>query len=455
MTGTSVVLFTRDLRVHDHPALSHAVETSQDVVPLFVFDQAILGSDLLSPNRLNFLYDSLVDLDQSLRERGAHLIVRQGDVVREAMRVVTEAGAQALLMSEDVSSYAQARESRLRSECQRAGIAFETFPGINVISLDSVETKAGGHYKVFTPYLRAWQISGRRKVLRAPRAIEPGKVASAPIPQRNDLVRGLVSSNLISGGETEGRARMVRWMRSSLENYNDLHDDLASDGTSRLSAFLHFGCVSPRELEEKAKGKEGGSALVRQLAWRDFYHQVNRATPNYPRMDYRTKGDRWRRSEKDLRAWKEGRTGYPIVDAGMRQLLQEGWMHNRARLITSSFLVKDLYIDWRKGAAHFFEWLVDGDVANNAGNWQWVAGTGNDTRPNRILNPLRQAERFDPEGTYVRRYLPELAHIEGKAVHRPWELPANACNGYPLPIVDHSEAVERFRSARKDHDDPE
>lgn len=446
---TSVVLFTRDLRVHDHPALAQAIRTSETVVPLFVFDKTILKGDFAASNRLGFLHDSLVDLDRSLRDRGARLVVREGDVVPETMKAVSEAGAQALFMSEDVSSYAQARESRLRFACQRAGIAFETFPGINVVSLGEVETKTGGHYKVFTPYLRAWQGIGRRKVLSAPRAIAPGDISTAPIPKRSELIASETSPNLMRGGETEGRARMARWLRSSLGRYDDRHDDMASDGTSRLSAFLHFGCVSPRELEEKTKHKDGGSAFVRQLAWRDFYHQVNMATPGYPRSDYRPRGDRWRRSDKDLRAWSEGRTGYPIVDAGMRQLLEEGWMHNRARLITSSFLVKDLYIDWRKGAAHFFKWLVDGDVANNAGNWQWIAGTGNDTRPNRVLNPLRQADRFDPDGDYVRRYLPELAHIAGKAVHRPWELDASERNGYPLPMSDHAEAVERFHSARK------
>ncbi len=221
-------------------------------------------------------------------------------------------------------------------------------------------------------------------------------------------------------------------------------------GRPACSPYLHFGCVSPLELALRLGDREGGEAFVRQLCWRDFHHQVTASFGAIATDEYRPRGDRWRRRTADLDAWKEGRTGYPIVDAGMRQLRREGWMHNRARLITASFLTKDLYVDWRLGAGHFMRWLVDGDVANNSGNWQWVAGTGNDTRPHRVFNPLRQAERFDPSGDYVRRYVPELASVAGPAVHRPWMLPATqrAALDYPEPIVDHDEAVARFRWAR-------
>lgn len=196
----------------------------------------------------------------------------------------------------------------------------------------------------------------------------------------------------------------------------------------------------------------GGAAFVRQLCWRDFHHQVLAATPQLPFEDYRSRGDEWRQDEDALAAWKAGRTGIPVVDAGMRQLAAEGWMHNRARLVTASLLTKDLYLNWRLGAAHFWDLLVDGDLANNAGNWQWVAGTGNDTRPNRVFNPLRQAERFDPDGDYVRRYVPELAGVEGSAVHRPWKLAdqVRSTLEYPDPIVDHDhdQAAAEFRHRR-------
>ena len=233
--------------------------------------------------------------------------------------------------------------------------------------------------------------------------------------------------------------------------YDHSHDDLAADATSRLSPYLHFGCLSPLEVAERASAVAVGASFVRQLAWRDFYHQLLDARPETSHDDMRARGDRWRKDEEGLAAWKEGRTGYPIVDAGMRQLLREGFIHNRARLITASFLTKDLYVDWREGAGHYLDWLVDGDVANNSGNWQWVAGTGADTRPNRVFNPIRQAKRFDPRGEYVRRYVPELAGIGDATVHEPWKLEAAERAGldYPEPIVDHAEATARFLRRRR------
>jgi len=226
-----------------------------------------------------------------------------------------------------------------------------------------------------------------------------------------------------------------------------MHDDLAAGGTSRLSPFLHLGCLSPLELTERASGREGAEPFLRQLCWRDFYAQLLAARPETSTRDLRPRGHLWREDAAGLAAWREGRTGYPIVDAGMRQLARDGFMHNRARLLTASFLTKDLYVDWRLGAAHFLSLLVDGDVASNSGNWQWVAGTGVDTRPNRVFNPTTQARRFDPDGAYVRRYVRELAGIAGGAVHEPWKL-ARRPRGYPEPIVDHREAVARLRELR-------
>ena len=232
-----------------------------------------------------------------------------------------------------------------------------------------------------------------------------------------------------------------------MASYDDRHDDLAGDATSRLSPYLHFGLVSPNEVAATVDGLPGSVPFLRQLCWRDFHHQVTDAFGAIARDDYRPGGDRWRTSPDDLDAWREGLTGLPIVDAGMRQLRSEGWMHNRARLIAASFLTKQLRIDWRGGADHFMRWLVDGDVANNFGNWQWVAGTGNDTRPNRSFSPMRQAGRFDPDGDYVRRYIPELSGLAGPAVHRPWRLDHTERQrlDYPAPIVDPDEVVGRTR----------
>ena len=267
----------------------------------------------------------------------------------------------------------------------------------------------------------------------------------------DSLAPAAISPELPRGGENAARETIRSWMRSGLATYGERHDDLPGDATSRLSPFLHLGCLSPLELDVKLHGRPGASAFLRQVCWRDFYHQLVAANPRITREDYRTKGDEWQDDPEGLDRWKKGLTGYPIVDAGMRQLEHEGWMHNRARLLTASFLVKDLGIDWRLGAAHFFDLLVDGDVANNVGNWQWVAGTGTDTRPNRIFNPISQAKRFDPDGDYVRRYVPELAGIAGSAVHEPWKLgPLERQHlDYPEPIVEHAEAAAAFLRRRR------
>ena len=434
---TAIVLFTRDLRVHDHPALSAAAREAERVVPLFVLDDRIMQTDFARPNRVAFLRDALEDLDTSLARRGARLVVRSGDVDTEAVRTATEVQAEAIFMSHDVSAYAQARRRRLEPACAQHRLDLRVYPGITIAEAGDVRTGSGTHFSVFTPFYRAWRQVPRRPVERPPRSLVlPPNVRRGRLPALEKLVTGRPSPELPTGGETAGRARLTAWLRSGLERYGQRHDDLAADATSRLSPYLHFGCLSPLEVAERASDRPGGGSFVRQLAWRDFYHQLLDARPETSHADMRNRGDRWLADEDGLAAWKEGRTGYPIVDAGMRQLLREGFIHNRARLITASFLTKDLYVDWRAGASHYLDWLVDGDVANNSGNWQWVAGTGADTRPNRIFNPIRQAKRFDPRGDYVRRYLPELAEIGDAGVHEPWRLERGRARTPRLPGAD-------------------
>jgi len=446
---TAIVLFTRDLRIHDHPALATAAREAERVIPLFVLDDGVLETDFARPNRVAFLRDALEDLDASLAARGARLVLRRGDVVAETMKIAVEANADVIFMSADVSGYAQRRELRLERACAGERLELRVFPGVTVKPLGEVTTVSGTHFSVFTPFYRAWMRAPGRVREHPPRRLSlPPNVNRGRLPSLERLVGGTCSPELPEGGETAGHKRLSAWLRCGLAHYGERHDNLAADATSRLSAYLHFGCLSPHEVAERASAERCSGAFVRQLAWRDFYHQLLAARPETSKEDMRSRGHRWRADEKGLRAWQEGRTGYPIVDAGMRQLLREGFIHNRARLITGSFLTKDLYVDWRDGAAHFFEWLVDGDVANNVGNWQWVAGTGADTRPNRMFNPIRQARRFDPDGEYVRRYVPELREIPGPNVHEPWKLSASvrAKLDYAAPILDHDEAVARFRS---------
>jgi deoxyribodipyrimidine photo-lyase len=266
-----------------------------------------------------------------------------------------------------------------------------------------------------------------------------------------DLAPDSPSPDLPRGGEREGRRRLERWLDGGLDEYERTRDDLATEGTSGLSPYLHFGCLSATEVVNRARDQgESSEAFVRQLCWRDFYQQLLGANPRTPRENLHSRGDDWNDDPETLARWRTGHTGYPIVDAAMRQLHREGWMHNRARLIVGSFLTKTLYVDWRKGAQVFFDVLVDGDVANNVGNWQWVAGTGVDTRPNRLFNLIAQARRFDPDGAYVRRYLPELELLSGRAVHEPWQAPrARVAPEYPPPIVGHGRAAARFRARRR------
>ncbi|MFJ8471236.1 cryptochrome/photolyase family protein [Kitasatospora sp. NPDC094011] len=433
----SIALFTQDLRLHDNPVLHAARTAAEQVVPLFVLDPAVEAAGFAAPNRMAFLSDCLADLDASLRRTGSRLIVRHGATAEQTARVAAEAGAVTVHLAAGVSGYARRREAWLRAVFGDRLRVHDA--SVTVVPAGRIVPAGRDHYAVFTPYHRAWSQAPNRTVLGAPRVIRTPE----GIGSENLVVAGPFSPALPRGGESAARARWRRW---DVDGYAELHDDLAADETSRLSPYLHFGCLSPTELTARARqhGGAGAEAFVRQLAWRDFHHQVLAARPDAAHRDYRDRGDHWHRDEREAEAWRQGRTGYPIVDAGMRQLAHQGWMHNRARLVTASFLAKSLHLDWRIGAAHFLALLVDGDVANNQLNWQWVAGTGTDTRPNRVLNPLRQADRYDPDGAYVRRWVPELAHLPGPAVHRPWLLAPD----YPDPLIAPENLSARLRRAR-------
>ena len=436
---TLIVLFTRDLRLHDHPALTAAARHADRVVPAFVLDDRLVSGRSGTPNRLAFLLESLRDLDTSLRSRGSRLVVRRGEVVAEVARLAVETEAEGIYMSEDFSGYARERQRRLGRACEDERLKLRTFEGVTVVPPGELLPAGGDHYKVFTPYWRVWRSTPRRSPLGAPRRLRsPSRIRRQPLPDLADLSDAEPVEGLPPGGETAARALLSRWLRTGPERYEQQADDLATDATSHLSPYLHFGCISANEVLSRVEQRSSGESFSRQLCWRDFHHQVLAARPDLPYSDYRPRPGRWRRSPRLLDAWKQGQTGYPIVDAGMRQLAQQGFMPNRARLIVASFLTKTLGIDWREGAAHFERLLVDADLANNVGNWQWVAGTGNDTRPNRVLNPIRQAHRFDPDGVYARRWVPELASLQGKAIHEPWKLDgrARARLDYPPPLLE-------------------
>jgi deoxyribodipyrimidine photo-lyase len=405
------------------------------------------------------MLDCLSDLDGALRERGSRLVVRRGAPERELARLVEELGADEVHVSADVSPFARRRDDRIS---RAIGERLRIHPGLTVVDdVTALTTQAGKPYTVFTPFHRRWLDAPRRDVLGAPRELA-SPPAGDPIPTLAELGLEQEVDDPLPGGESAGRERLRAWVADGVGSYADAHDALGDDGTSRLSAYLHFGCVSPREVEQRLPRGKGAETFRRQLCWRDFYHHVLFHFPRNARSEFqdRYRGSiRWSRSEGGFDAWCEGRTGFPLVDAAMRQLRREGFIHNRGRLVAGSFLTKDLGIDWRWGERHFMRYLIDGDEANNNGNWQWIASVGTDPQPafRRIYNPARQQERHDPRGDYVRRYVEELRSVPDDYLAEPWTMPAQlqrecGCvigTDYPEPVVDHAqarrEALERYR----------
>ncbi len=431
---TALHVFTRDLRLHDNPGLMAAAPA---VVPVFVADRG--ARDLHgSENRQAYLDECIVELHSDLRALGSSLVYRVGPWVDTVIDIAMEAEADTIHIARDVSGFAQ---RRLRELQDRSPVDVIVHDSITVIPPDAVAPASSDFYQVFTPYYRRWSASEWRPMLAAPDRLDRHDVKSddLPIPGEGS------SPNRLHGGEASARLDMDRWIPRT-RRYTQLRDDLAADATSKLSAALHFGSLSPLEVALRAD-EAGGEAYVRQIAWRDFNAQVLYHRPDASTQNYRDGDLAWNDDRDALEAWKLGTTGYPVVDAGMRQLRATGWIHNRARMIVASFLTKDLMIDWRLGARHFMDWLTDGDVANNQLGWQWVAGTGTDTNPTRIFNPTVQSAKFDPDGEYIRRWVPELADVTDDEIHDPGPL-TRAGVGYPPPIVDHREAIREFKAAR-------
>jgi deoxyribodipyrimidine photo-lyase len=465
---SALVWLRRDLRLHDHPALRAALDAGGPVTPVFCLDPGLLTGRHASGSRTQFMLECLSDLDDSLRERGSRLVIRRGPPQRELPLLARRLRATSVHFSSDVGPFARRREAQVTRALGEVGIELVAHPGLFVVDdLDSIRTGAGKPYTVFTPFARNWLGQPRRRVLGAPRALRAAHVTGrgSKIPRLSDLGLEVECRAAMRGGERVARAALRHFVAGPVNAYGHDRDQLGG-GVSRLSPYIHFGCISPREIEQRLSGRgEGAYALVRQLCWRDFYAHVLAHFPADARSEHqpRFRGTiRWSHAEKRFRAWCDGQTGYPVVDAGMRQLRVEGWMHNRARLIVGSFLTKDLGIDWRWGERWFMRLLLDGDEASNNGNWQWIASVGVDPQPasRRILSPVRQQARFDPDGTYVRRYVPELARVPDDYLAQPWTMSreqqrAAGCTigrDYPAPIVDHAAAraaaLERYRSAR-------
>jgi deoxyribodipyrimidine photo-lyase len=446
---TSVLWLRRDLRLRDHPAL-HAAAKDGPVLALFVLDPRLLRP--AGAARIAFLYRSLRALDADLREHGGHLVVRRGDPRRAVPRLVREVEATSVHISADFGPYGSRRDDAVEQALGdvplvRTGSPYAVSPG-------RVTKSDGTPFQVYSAFYRAWREHG----WPAPATAITGRVdwhtggvAGVPVPKDPGLPSVL---SLPEAGEDAALTAWRTYRRTALEAYPEVRDRPDLDRTSRMSVYLKWGAIHPRTmLADLAPGDE---RFRKELAWREFYASVLYAWPASARDYFQPQLARMTYASPDSKAfdaWRNGRTGFPLVDAGMRQLLGEGWMHNRVRMIVASFLVKDLHIEWPYGARHFMEHLVDADLASNQHNWQWTAGTGTDPSPYfRVFNPVTQGRKFDPDGNYVRRWVPELRGIEGGAVHEPWKLSPPPAD-YPAPIVDHAAerqvAIDRYNALRR------
>jgi deoxyribodipyrimidine photo-lyase len=461
--ATTVVWFRRDLRLHDHPALRRAADAGDALALLFVVDDRLLNGRWRSPNRLWFLAGSVKVLADAVAARGGRLSVLRGNPRELVPSFARAVRAQRVVVSREYTPYGSRRDDAVRAALQAEGIDFEAHPGLLVHEPEVVRRVDGGGFSVFGPFRRAWSLLDRRPVLAPPKHIIAAELPSAwqgvAFPEPGSLLGDpAVSAEprwLPEPGETAARRRLETWSTSDrLDAYDIDRDRLDRDGTSRLSQDLRFGLLSPDAVLERCAGSGGGRArFASEIAWREFYAHLLFREPRVARESFRPQLDAvaWTHDEATMAAWTSGRTGFPVVDAAMRQLVSTGWMHNRARMIAASFLTKDLLVDWRIGEAFFMEHLLDGDPASNNGGWQWAASTGTDPQPYfRVFNPALQGRRHDPDGDYVRRWVPELADVPAAEIHDP-PPETRLARGYPAPIVDHREArlraIAAFQSA--------
>ncbi|MEX2525650.1 MAG: deoxyribodipyrimidine photo-lyase [Gammaproteobacteria bacterium] len=476
MAEPVIVWFRRDLRLSDNPALDRARRSRQPLIPVYIF-----APDEETPWQPGgasryWLHESLQVLEEGLQRLGSRLILRRGDSLAELEKLARETGAEALFWNRLYEPALRKRDRRIETAMKQRGIDVQTFPGHLINEPDTVATKQGSPFKVFTPY---WKHC--RQLQTTLETV--GGIRTLPVAAQWPASDSMESLELVSRikwydgidarwtpGFRGAESALQRFIKEAAAGYATQRDIPSRDGVSSLSPHLHFGEITPRRVikamadADRSRGllslSAPAEAFVRQLYWRDFAHYLLHHFPRTPTQPLYDKFRHfpWRKNKRLFTAWSRGQTGYPIVDAGMRELWQTGWMHNRVRMIAASFLIKDLMIHWREGAKWFWDTLVDADLANNTMGWQWVAGCGADAAPFfRIFNPVTQGERFDAGGDYVRRWVPELAQLDNRFIHKPWlaspvELEAAGIRpgrDYPDPVVDHAEARKRALAAYK------
>lgn len=475
MSSTPILVwFRRDLRLSDHPALSAAVDEGAPIVPVFILDEDAAGDWRRGGASRWWLHKSLEALSRAIAERGGRLILRQGDTAEILAALAAETGAERVHCSRCYEPWAAKLELRVRDRLARHGVTLERFGGVLLHDPDRLKTQAGAPFKVYTPFWRALRSTmtiDRR--LPPPETLMPSARGLASdtlaawglLPKRPDWAGGL--RDVWTPGEAGAHARLESFVVHALKDYAEQRNRPDEAGTSRLSPHLAFGEISPRQCwlaAQTAAARHGAAydtgceTFLKELAWREFSAHLLHHTPTLPETPFRPEfaAMPWRCDRQGLAAWQKGQTGYPIVDAGMRELWATGWIHNRVRMIVASFLIKDLLLPWQEGEAWFWDTLVDADLANNAASWQWVAGSGADAAPYfRIFNPVAQGATFDPDGAYVRRWVAEIARLPTALLHAPWTAPREALDAagitlgetYPRPLVDHAKARTRALAA--------
>ena len=440
----------RDLRLADNLTLQTALESKQ-ILPVFILDPYFFGK---TNNRRNqFLTNALQALDDDLRKRGSYLVIRRGKPRIILRQLMIESGAQMIYAEEDFTPYARHRDKSIAAD-----LPINFIQGQLVHHPDRIRKADGTPYTVYTPFSKIWKnlFPGDLMPVPAPEKIPTiSEIHSDPIPEH-------LQDSTFPASEATAQDRLQSFLKDGVYTYGKNRNRLDLDGTSSLSPYIHFGMLGLRTAAYHAHqailatqdndSRKSAQVWLNELIWREFYIHILYHFPHVHKQSFRPQYDqiRWRNDPEEFVAWKDGKTGYPLVDAAMRQLIATGWMHNRARMIVASFLVKDLLIDWRWGESWFMQNLLDGDLAANNGGWQWTAGTGTDAAPYfRIFNPVLQSKKFDPDGDYIRKWVPELAHLDSSAIHAPWEKKVEV-PGYPAPIIDHQYARERTLAAYRE-----